>query len=102
MNKPHVHADLIKAWADGATIQFKLRHVGGRYEWVDCGKDMPPNWLPQTEYRLKPTKVTRWLWAYKNSSNLWRISTRYLTDQEATMFYSKREKLDFSEMEFDE
>ena len=43
--KPHKHADLIKAWADGAEIQIKQ---GGW--WFDI-KD--PGWYTCEEYRIK-------------------------------------------------
>lgn len=52
-------------------------------------------------YKVLPQKVVRWLWVYKTSTNLWRISTRFLTAQEAALFYRERKKLDFTEMEFD-
>ena len=45
--KPHVHAELIKAWADGE--QIENRTVDGR--WVDCSD---PSWFADTEYRIKP------------------------------------------------
>lgn len=95
MNKPQKHAAVIKAWADGAEIEYK-RQDGS---WDDSHY---PSWSDRTEFRVKPTKVTRWLWVYKNTSSPWRISTRYLTDDEAALFYHERKKLDFSEMEFDE
>lgn len=44
---PHKHAELIKAWADGAIIQYK-NHVG---DWLDRFK---PTWDPGAEYRIKP------------------------------------------------
>lgn len=43
----HKHADLIKAWADGAQIQY-YRGVGN---WEDIDN---PNWLGVGEYRIKP------------------------------------------------
>ncbi len=51
MNKtPHVHAALIKAWADGADIQF---YRGGA--WVDVQPaGRPPVWDVFTKYRIKP------------------------------------------------
>lgn len=49
MNKPHVHADLIKAWADGAEIQYRNR----RGEWEDVGPVV--SWLNNSDYRIKPT-----------------------------------------------
>jgi hypothetical protein len=45
--KPHKHAELIKAWADGAEIQYKLNGV-----WYDGFHDM--SWLDNYEYRIKP------------------------------------------------
>lgn len=47
--KPHKHAALIKAWADGAIIQFKF----GNGDWRDC-IDNNPKWVEATEYRIKP------------------------------------------------
>lgn len=51
MNKPHVHAEVIKAWADGAEIEVRLNSNRG---WVKCGR---PIWDEEYEYRVKP-KVT--------------------------------------------
>lgn len=45
MNKKHKHAELIKAWANGATIQ---RKVHGK--WEDC----QPKWDEYADYRIKP------------------------------------------------
>lgn len=44
-NKPHVHAEFIKAWADGATIQYWSN------DWYDCPH---PKWEEQAKYRIKP------------------------------------------------
>lgn len=49
-NPPHKHAELIKAWADGAEIQ--LRHTGG--VWQDCTYNAP-KWKEAVEYRIKPS-----------------------------------------------
>lgn len=44
--KPHKHAELIKAWADGAEIEIKF------YEgWRDC---RPIDWNENAEFRIKP------------------------------------------------
>lgn len=48
--KPHKHAELIKAWADGAEIQYKDEL--GEWETWD-GYNAPP-WYPNEEYRIKP------------------------------------------------
>ena len=47
MKTPHKHAELIKAWADGAEIQLKMNAV----QWGDC---VDPYWNPDLEYRIKP------------------------------------------------
>ena len=46
MKTPHVHAELIKAWADGAEIESLTIH-----DWKDC---FQPRWSPSCEYRIKP------------------------------------------------
>lgn len=48
MNKPHKHADLIKAWADGAEIQYL--HAGSS-EWETITH---LNWSGDGDYRIKP------------------------------------------------
>lgn len=45
--KPHKHAELIKAWADGAEIEYKT--PSGKW-FTLC----QPTWLPLREYRVKP------------------------------------------------
>lgn len=45
----HKHADLIKAWADGAKIQA-ISDDGTK--WNDCNS--APNWNPFRTYRIKP------------------------------------------------
>ena len=51
----HVHCDLIKAWADGAEIQYKHPQTK---EWRLI---YDPSWSEQYEYRIKPkTKVIKY------------------------------------------
>lgn len=49
MNKPHKHAELIKAWADGKQIQFRNTPNG---EWRDVTSSYP-SWTSDF-YRIKP------------------------------------------------
>ncbi len=42
------HAELIKAWADGAKIEAKINGF-----WVMA---KIPSWLEDTEYRIKPRR----------------------------------------------
>ena len=48
MNKPHIHAEVIKAWADGAEIEF--------YNVLDASWDKTPSpcWNASMQYRIKP------------------------------------------------
>lgn len=47
MTTPHKHAELIKAWADGAKIEYKTR--GDHWSIAPT-----PSWCPDLEYRIKP------------------------------------------------
>ena len=49
MNKPHKHADLIKAWADGAEVEYL--DAGSASFWRSVTS---PRWDGQGEYRIKP------------------------------------------------
>lgn len=48
MCKPHKHAAIIKAWADGSQVQGRRDKD---YEWVDLAS---PIWSVHKEYRVKP------------------------------------------------
>ena len=49
MGQKHKHAELIKAWADGAEIQFKAPDDD---KFRDCLAN--PAWENDVEYRIKP------------------------------------------------
>ena len=65
----HIHAELIKLWADGAKIQFRFSSCPESWEDV-----IYPCWSDEDIYRLKPRPKTI---KYK----------RYLA-HEATFFYT--------------
>lgn len=46
-NPPHKHAELIKAWADGADIEYY--HMGAKWRSV-----FSPAWKADVQYRIKP------------------------------------------------
>lgn len=50
MNKPHKHAEIIKAWADGASIEVR-DPFNPMSEWRTIN---PPRWADNLEYRVKP------------------------------------------------
>ena len=47
--KPHKHAELIKAWADGAKIQIASQVT---FKWMDL--EEPVIWHESHKYRIKP------------------------------------------------
>lgn len=47
-NQPRKHAAIIKAWADGAEVEFLDRPSG---RWTQA---TTPTWSYDTEYRIKP------------------------------------------------
>lgn len=51
MKTPHIHAAVIKAWADGAPIQHSTFEGG----WTDVKN---PCWNPLVKYRVKPEPKT--------------------------------------------
>lgn len=65
-NKPHVHAEVIKAWADGKTVQFRMKDSD---EWGDAHLFSDGRWLmfhPEFFYRIKPEEVVDYALVYKN------------------------------------
>lgn len=51
--KPHVHAEVIKAWADGAIIECRLmRNADKSWKRIDH-----PSFQIDWEYRIKPERV---------------------------------------------
>ena len=53
MNTPHRHAEVIKAWADGAEIECKVSDAPER--WTCTAQ---PAWNPDVQYRVKPAPPT--------------------------------------------
>jgi hypothetical protein len=88
----HKHAELIKAWADGAVIQAKYNQT-----WVDVST---PQWDENSiQYRIKPNQpVVRWKWAYK-ADNSWVEMTRFMSESEVP---SSCIKLEYTRTEFPE
>lgn len=55
MPTPHKHAELIKAWADGATIQVLTDDTGPSGETGNSWKNTTyPDWFTTYQYRIKP------------------------------------------------
>lgn len=85
-NKPHKNAEVIKAWADGAVIQFRQG-----YAWWDLDKDQPPV-KEEYEYRIKPKpKVKKWRWVFSYIGSNGKLSVsadHYTTAEDLNRKYS--------------
>ena len=99
--KPHVHADCIKAWADGATIEFFNSALG---EWRIAPS---PRWVAHTKYRVKPKeKVKKWKYVirYDRTNRLEVSGNYYSSGDEANdklYYYTAVEKIEATMKEFD-
>jgi hypothetical protein len=51
MKIPHIHADVIKAWADGAEIEVRYNTNTNSNGWLPADA---PNWSLSCSYRVKP------------------------------------------------
>lgn len=67
MGIKHTHADIIKAWADGADIECRYTPNG---QWSTS--NMPPTWDEAYEYRVKHIPKVTIVSAH--------LQFRYLTD----------------------
>lgn len=67
MNKPHKHADVIKAWADGAEIEWRENEHG---DWrVDRSK-VPAFDHMYYEFRVKPMEIPEGFISYSDSYSI--------------------------------
>ena len=81
---PHVHAEVIKAWADGATIQV---HRGGKTDtWED---HVSPSFAKEFKYRVKPEPkpdvkqiMSPTLWNPVKKGTFFTVSIEYTYDGE--------------------
>lgn len=89
MTTPHKHAELIKAWADGAIIQY---FDPGNDCWTDVFNNIP-SWSNDYDYQVKPSepkKVKMWNALYK-SDNWFMCSSGFFTsEEEAKNAYTHR------------
>jgi hypothetical protein len=50
----HVHADLIKQWADDTSIEIQMRIKHSNTSWANAYR---PLWDSEREYRIKPKLI---------------------------------------------
>ena len=87
MKTPHKHAAIIKAWADGAEIEF-LTH--GPILYSTESRWLPAEgrcWFSDVEYRIKPESkpdktVSRWVYTDGSTAGCSQSNVRYTFDGE--------------------
>lgn len=80
--KPHKHAEIIKAWADGAEIEV---YDGLHDRWCDLTNSCPA-WTSQ-RYRIKPEPkpdivVSRWVYQDGSTAHCSQSNVKYIFDGE--------------------
>ena len=93
----HKHAELIKAWADGAEIEFNTGHGWNLARLDDFNNE---RW----DFRIKPEEnqpVVRWQWAFKTLAG-WQSTSSFYTDSEVMYTKPERVKLEYTRTEFPE
>ena len=101
--KPHKHAKVIKAWANGAKIQWWNEE---HRKWFDLDDSRPFSWDESIVYSIKPEEkkpVVRWLWAI-DKGNGFELHPLFVEDEKipfSAMRYGAI-RLDWSRTEFPE
>ena len=102
--RPQWQQDLIDAVKAGKVVEF------GKYTWIESDlntklDDYDFRRHTQDNYRIRPEKVTRYLWAFKYpASERWIQSNIFMSDEEAKAESSgcKTQRLDWSATVFEE
>lgn len=90
--KPHKHAEIIKAWADGETIQWRGNLGNDLTDWKDWLPDISPSWDSLVLFRVKPSPIPAgtalmrsWQTALKNcsaaSDDLWQVAAEIFIEE---------------------
>lgn len=104
--KPHVHAELIKMWADDPTINIQY-YSDEKKQWRSLVGETPL-WSVDTKYRVKPkVKIEkRYQYAFKNALGII-VTTHIPVSEEKWKLHAKNNnikefvRLDFSMKEFE-
>ena len=103
--RPQWQQNLIDAAKAGKVVEFYDVIAG----WVesDLNKQLDLynfGYATQSDFRIRPTKVTRYLWAIKDFAGDWCTTDVFRTEREAAVSYTALEyiKLDYTATEFEE
>lgn len=77
----HKHHKEIKAWADGAEIEWT--YSGTIWQQTNI-----PSWFEDYKYRVKPAEpVYEWVWVYSIKQQGYLMTEYYLTKQAAEFYF---------------
>ena len=104
---PQWQQDLIDAAKAGKVVEFEYADANAGWGESDLNKRLDLyNFgdATQDQYRIRPEKVTRYLWAIKDFAGDWCTTNVFRTEQEAAVSYTALEytKLDYTATEFEE
>lgn len=91
----HKHCDLIKAWADGAKIEYLCPYLH-LWKEVPCPawhlwEEVPcPAWEPNTQYQIKKELVKKWKFAVEcPNGDDWFVTMEHYTEEYVKQHLSK-------------
>ena len=91
--KPHKWHKEIKAWADGAEIEYREHEFG---TWKPCKE--PPQWFELVEYRIKPQpKEPQYLYVYSSDMGEPRFFWSKITPLKTDLTYEGKIKLEVND-----
>ena len=105
--RPEWQQKLIDAAKSGKVIEVNFIDLGS---WVESSLNSQlDNYIfrdrTEDQFRIRPDKVTRYLWAFKYPTSQWRLqSSVFMSDEEAKSEFSdcETQRLDWSATEFEE
>ena len=104
MNKPHKHAEVIKAMADGAQAEYQSQFDG---KWKAAEGTQSPFSMPIHEWRIKKAPVVRWQWICKRRDGSMYVTSDLDTEDDIRKWadengYNVIGKAEWTRTEFDE
>src|SRR5690606_20731237 len=82
--KPHKHAEVIKAWADGAKVQVRDPSEANP-QWTDA--TYTPRWYNDIEYRVKPAPKQLWVRPFNRIDGGWTVPALARSDTKDQFFF---------------
>jgi hypothetical protein len=100
MKTPHVHAELIKKWAEDTSLVVEFRHKNNKWEKV-------AGWWSAAEYRLiepQNKKIKMWQWVVNTGKAVYLTAFYETQEQVIKGWLGSRiiQRADWTEIEIEE